>query len=84
MAKVKMCDACGRIYIRNNRFDMHHDGGHVCGIRTVNSAGRADVTFDLCDDCLEKLYDWLAESRKDPAIYSEGQSKDIFDIEKES
>lgn len=68
MALVKQCDACGRIYIRNTAFEMNNDGGHVCGIMTVNAAGRKDRMYDICDDCLERLYEWLGESRKDPVV----------------
>lgn len=63
MALVKQCDACGRVYIRNQRFECACDGGTVAGIVMINSAGRKDRKFDLCDDCLEKLWDWLASSR---------------------
>lgn len=66
MALVKMCDACGRIYIRNKKFECRRDGGAVSGIITVNSAGRKDQKFDLCDDCIEKLWEWLDKSRKNP------------------
>lgn len=66
MALVKQCDACGRVYIRNNRFSCNKEGGVIAGIATVNSAGRKDEKFDLCDDCLEKLWEWLDESRKEP------------------
>ena len=68
MATVKQCDACGRVYIRNRAFEMNTDGGFVSGIMTINSAGRKDRRYDICDDCLERLYEWLGEARKDPVI----------------
>lgn len=66
MALVKQCDACGRVYIRNNRFPCNKQGGNVSGIATVNSAGAKDTKFDLCDDCLERLWEWLDISRSEP------------------
>lgn len=66
MALVKMCDSCGRVYIRNHKFACKCDGGAVAGIMTVNSAGRKDQKFDLCDDCIEKLWEWLDKSRQEP------------------
>lgn len=68
MACVKQCDACGRVYIRNRAFEMSNDGGYVAGIMTINAAGRKDHKYDLCDDCLERLWEWLGEPRKDPVV----------------
>lgn len=66
MASVKKCDSCGAYYIRNTMFKCRKDGGCVSGIATINGAGRVDQKFDLCDSCVEKLWDWLSKSREDP------------------
>lgn len=79
MALVKQCDACNRVYIRNQRFGCENDGGCIAGIMTINSAGRKDKKFDLCDNCLEKLWKWLDASREDdpPFIDLNIESKPI-------
>lgn len=63
MASVKQCDACGRVYIRNTRFCAENDGGFISGIQTINRAGRKDNTYDLCDNCIERVFNWLSEER---------------------
>lgn len=62
MASAKKCDACGKYYDDNKRFET---SGRMCGAIlagvTTASNGGSDKWFDLCDNCLETLLLFLNE-----------------------
>ena len=58
--KVKKCDRCGAIYEKNEKCKTKATGnGIVSTIATISERGLLDEEYDLCDECIEKLYDWM-------------------------
>ena len=52
MANAKKCDRCGEYY-------DEPDSNCIGGINIVPVSEGTIYTFDLCEDCLENLYDFL-------------------------
>lgn len=67
MASAKKCDACGKYYDDNKRFETSGrvHGGILGRVNTITVTGCMDKSFDLCDDCLEALLLFLNELRGD-------------------
>lgn len=63
--KVKKCDRCGAIYEKNTKCKTKRAmGGIVSAIATISERGMLDKEYDLCDECIEKLYDWLGDNEE--------------------
>lgn len=63
--KVKKCDRCGAIYEKNEKCKKKKSGnGIVSAIATISERGLLDEEYDLCDECIEKLYDWLKDNEE--------------------
>ena len=63
--KVKNCDRCGAIYEKNKKCKTKAIGnGIVSTIATISERGIPDEEYDLCDECIEKLYDWLKDNEE--------------------
>lgn len=61
--KVKKCDRCGAIYEKNEKCKTKvTSGGIVSTIATISEREMLDEEYDLCDECIEKLYDWLKDN----------------------
>lgn len=61
--KVKKCDRCGAIYEKNKKCKTKVIGnGIVSEIATISERGLLDEEYDLCDECIEKLYDWMKDN----------------------
>jgi len=61
--KVKKCDRCGAIYEKNEKCKTKATGnGIVSTIATISERGIPDEEYDLCDECIEKLYDWMKDN----------------------
>lgn len=61
--KVKKCDRCGAIYEKNEKCKTKEArNGIVSEIATISEKGFIDEEYDLCDECIEKLYDWLKDN----------------------
>lgn len=61
--KVKKCDRCGAIYEKNEKCKTKEAmGGIVSAIATISKQGMLDKEYDLCDECIEKLYDWMKDN----------------------
>lgn len=61
--KVKKCDRCGAIYEKNEKCKTKEArDGIVSTIATINEKGFIDEEYDLCDECIEKLYDWMKDN----------------------
>lgn len=61
--KVKKCDRCGAIYEKNKKCKTKATGnGIVSTIATISERGIPDEEYDLCDECIEKLYDWIKDN----------------------
>ena len=61
MATVKKCDRCGKTYQRNiynsfKKYDPYPDGDFII---TVTHDRHFSYKYDLCDNCLDKLYCFL-------------------------
>lgn len=63
--KVKKCDRCGAIYEKNEKHKTKETrNGIVSTITTISERGTLDKEYDLCDECIEKLYDWLGDNEE--------------------
>ena len=63
--KVKKCDRCGAIYEKNEKCKTKTiRNGIVSVIETISERGLIDEKYDLCDKCIEKLYDWLKDNEE--------------------
>ncbi len=63
--KVKKCDRCGAIYEKNKKCKTKATGnGIVSTIATISERGIPDEEYDLCDKCIEKLYDWMKDNEE--------------------
>lgn len=63
--KVKKCDRCGAIYEKNEKCKTKTTGnGIVSAIATISERGLLDEEYDLCDECIEKLYDWMKDNEE--------------------
>lgn len=61
--KVKKCDRCGAIYEKNEKCKTKATrNGTISTIATINERGMLDEEYDLCDECIEKLYDWMKDN----------------------
>lgn len=61
--KVKKCDRCGAIYEKNKKCKTKAIGnGIVSAIATISERRLLDEEYDLCDECIEKLYDWMKDN----------------------
>ena len=55
MATVKICDRCGKTYIQNCK--IHN--GNIDFTILIQHPTYFTRKYDLCDDCLDKLYYFL-------------------------
>ena len=63
MADAKKCDRCGAYY-DTNKGAKSINGYFVRGVRICTSISNSTIKVDLCDDCINKLYDFLYGSIK--------------------
>lgn len=56
MANAKKCDRCGKYYDQNKKYLLGRE--HVIGIR-FESPNKYNDRIDLCDECLEKIEEFL-------------------------
>lgn len=61
MANAKKCDRCGSYYDKNtkHRTTGRVIGGMISGIQTETRLGEKDCSYDLCDDCITDLFEFL-------------------------
>lgn len=59
--KAYICDRCGIAYTKNKTFPTvgRISGSYIAGMALLSFSGNIDKTFDLCDVCLEDLWDFL-------------------------
>ena len=63
--KVKKCDKCGAIYEKNEKRKTKEIRNEIVStIATISEKGFIDEEYDLCDECIEKLYDWLKDNKE--------------------
>lgn len=68
MADARKCDACGKYYDVNQRYETSGRvrGGILKGIVTIDSdSGCTDKYFDLCDDCMGHILGFVHEAGGD-------------------
>lgn len=67
MSKAKKCDRCGKFYEKNAVMESKGSvlGSTIGGIKTVTKDGRTDEDFDLCDDCIKRLGEWIKKQNFD-------------------
>ena len=65
--KALKCDRCGRYYEKNVLVKSKGSviGSVIGGIYTRTKDGKADEPFDLCDDCIKSLFEWMKEPNSD-------------------
>ena len=61
--KVKKCDRCGAIYEKNEKCKTKETRDGIVST-TINEKGFIDEEYDLCDECIEKLYDWMKDNEE--------------------
>ena len=60
MANAKKCDRCGSYYDKNQKFRLKNPLGDLAdGIAFTGAKGNVSNQFDLCDDCIEQVYNFL-------------------------
>ena len=63
--KVKKCDRCGAIFEKNEKYKTKATrNGIISAIATISDRELLDEEYDLCDECIEKLYDWLKDNEE--------------------
>lgn len=67
MADAKKCDRCGTFYMRNNVavYDEHGNLCYAARIKLIGSNGGLVRTIDLCDECHEKMSEFLLQGHKE-------------------
>ena len=59
MSKAYKCDACGKLYSDCKIYGQNYEDRKINRISTFTIEGRCDDTYDLCDECIEKIYSVL-------------------------
>lgn len=67
MSKAKKCDRCGKFYEKNVVMKSKGSflGSTIGGINTATEEGKTDEHFDLCDDCIKRLGEWMKKQNLD-------------------
>lgn len=67
MSKAKKCDRCGKFYEKNVVMKSKGSvlGSIIGGFETVTKDGITDEAFDLCDDCIKSLGEWIKKQNLD-------------------
>ena len=61
MATAKKCDRCGKYYDDNKQYPASHNGfkSYIDGMAFTTKNGSLGQTYDLCDECITLLKEWL-------------------------
>ena len=67
LSRVIRCDRCGKRYDMNERYQTRGgvEGSVLSGITTITGMGLRDESYDLCDECIGELLDWLRNEQND-------------------
>lgn len=62
MADAKKCDRCGKYYDKNEKHETSGKihGRKLAGVKTIDTNDCWYNHFDLCDDCLTDLFEFLS------------------------
>lgn len=68
--KAKRCDRCGKFYLKNEKIptNRHIINSYISGIAFLAIDRTQDASNDLCDECLDDLFDFL--------IYNESKQRE--------
>ena len=66
-SRVIQCDRCGKTYEKNESYQTRGsvEGSVLSGITTITGMGLRDESYDLCDECIGELLDWLRNEQND-------------------
>ena len=61
MAAAKKCDRCGKYYDKNEQYKTSTGGckSVLDGVAFTEKNGSVTDAYDLCDDCITLLKEWL-------------------------
>lgn len=61
MASAKKCDRCGKYYDKNEQHQACSNGykSIINGVAFTMKNGELAETYDLCDDCIARMKEWL-------------------------
>ena len=67
LSRVIQCDRCRKTYEKNERYQTRGsvEGSVLSGITTITGMGLRDESYDLCDECIGELLDWLRNEQND-------------------
>lgn len=65
MANAKKCDRCGIYYDKNtdHKTTGRLIGSIISGVATIDRMCDRDKSYDLCDNCLTDLFEFLENKR---------------------
>lgn len=71
---IRKCDRCGKAYEKNIKHPTRGTiaGSEVAGIVTKTWSKGLDEEYDLCDECIEKLFNWL---KNDEGVENDEQNQ---------
>lgn len=71
MSDAKRCDRCGKFYVKSSipfaKYGTSIINGEytvIVGAALFTQIPGVDKSFDLCDECLEQLINWLECQKK--------------------
>ena len=78
--KAYVCDRCGETFIENKTpTNGRIHGGYLFGVSFVTERREIDWTSDLCDECLEDLFDFMNNKTVYERTYEVPANKTVYE-----
>ena len=66
MAKAMKCDRCGDFYTENVKHkSTRNRAANIDGMCFTDTSGNTIDYLDLCDDCIDKLFEFIKNPEKE-------------------